>query len=694
MVKYIISCLMFLSGCLSCLGMTDYDFTVDNIFYKIVEDGVYVTYGEYDIIPWAYRPSEIVPMPDNYKGEVIIPASVTYDGVDYAVTGIGERAFYDCPNLTSVQIPNSVTRIGNEAFYNCDKLQSIRIPDSVDTMGEYAFKACDNMEAFYGKFASEDNRLLVIDGEIMHFAGHGLESYCIPDNIRTIGYFAFESCGLVSVEIPNSVVAIKNHAFTRCSKLTSVQIPESVVEIGYGTFWDCFSLEEIALSDNLRSIEGFCFKDCRRLQSVVLPKSLNKICFSAFEGCQSLSKIESHVRVPMDVELGGDVFDSEIYTKCQLSVPWGSSDLYKRAPVWKNFAKIVELPLSDDYIPLLEEGKEWGHVKYSRDLSTVRTGSFARLACDGKEVIDGTEYVRICEYSSYLKPDDAPVIAYMREDEGKVYVRYAGSLSENEYNYYMSDFIEVEGGIPDFSEEHLLYDFNMKEGDVIELDLGFGYYEESEYSRECGKLTLKCVGTGTIAVDGVQRRFLKFDKKVNISTNAWMQYEYLVEGVGPVGNCNFTMPYRSEPKTSMISNIEEIRMLYQREAAPSGEIERVLQGRLLYRSGYFDVFAVCDPSVYYWESVVNDDDLPSFDHHSASDLMIRLREENGKYTVVCRENPLNTVKVYNVIGRLLYSYTTNEHEFVIDPENYGGTVLVRAATENESRTFILNKKGF
>ena len=48
-----------------------------------------------------------------YSGEVIIPESVEYGGKTYKVTSIYFRAFYDCPGLTSVTIPNSVTSIYN-----------------------------------------------------------------------------------------------------------------------------------------------------------------------------------------------------------------------------------------------------------------------------------------------------------------------------------------------------------------------------------------------------------------------------------------------------------------------------------------------------------------------------------------------------------------------------------------------------
>lgn len=110
----------------------------------------------------TYRGSWSLDFPDEYTGDLVIPASVDYDGITYAVTSIGDFAIEGCSGLTSVTFPESVTTIGESAFSGCDGLPSVDIPATVTRIGDGAFAACLGLESIN---VSSDNPIYCsIDG--------------------------------------------------------------------------------------------------------------------------------------------------------------------------------------------------------------------------------------------------------------------------------------------------------------------------------------------------------------------------------------------------------------------------------------------------------------------------------------------------------------------------------------------------
>ena len=130
----------------------------------------------------------------SYRGEVIIPETVNYGGLEYTVTGIGKAAFAYCDELMSVTIPHTVTSIGDYAFMYCEGLTSITIPDSVKSIGDNSFDGCG---------------------------------------------------ALCAVEIPNSVISIGNMAFQGCTSLTDITIGSGVTNIGAKAFNYCNSIQNV-----------------------------------------------------------------------------------------------------------------------------------------------------------------------------------------------------------------------------------------------------------------------------------------------------------------------------------------------------------------------------------------------------------------------------------------------------------------
>ena len=236
---------------------------------------------------------------------------------DEAPTSIGDAAFLDCTNLTSVTIPNSVTTIGEEAFSDCTSLKSVTIGDSVTVIGEYAFSHCTSLTSVTIPDSVTDI------GQYAFDRCTSLTSVTIGNGVTSIGVGVFYECTLpTSITIPDSVTSIGLNAFYNCESLTSITIPDSVTSIGSNAFYNCGgeliinskivennytsdkypSLEDygwlsgakftkLTIGDSVTKIGNYTFKGCTSLTSVTIPDSVTSIGEYAFSGCSSLKSV-------------------------------------------------------------------------------------------------------------------------------------------------------------------------------------------------------------------------------------------------------------------------------------------------------------------------------------------------------------------------------------------------------------------
>jgi hypothetical protein len=291
-------------------------------------DGIY-----YNLVT-KVKQAEVTSNPNKYSGNVSIPESVKYDGVDYSVTSIGERAFEYCSGLTSISIPNSVTSIGQSAFFWCGGLISISIPNSVTSIGNSAFSGCKGLTSI-----TIPNSVTSI-GQSAFASCSSLTSITIPNSVTSIGDDAFSRCtGLTSITIPNSVTSIGYWAFQYCSGLTSVTIPNSVTSIGYEAFYGCSGLTSVTIGNSVTSIGYEAFYGCSGLTSVTIGSGIKAIGTSSFASCPELTDVYCYAdNVP---STKSDTFNDSYIEYCTLHVPTASISKYQAAEPWKNFKSIV-----------------------------------------------------------------------------------------------------------------------------------------------------------------------------------------------------------------------------------------------------------------------------------------------------------------------------------------------------------------
>lgn len=279
MKRNILVCLLALL--LPCLAVA-HDFEVDGIYYNITSEEkktVEVTDpSDKKVVDGGYK---------FYKDVVFIPEKVSYDGKEYIVTAIGERAFEYNYELLSVVMPNTIRSIKEFAFNGCINLKSLTISSEVSEIGDYAFMGLRSLEH------------LAVDCQNKTFDSRGDCNAIIRTRTNTL------LVGCKATVIPDGVEVIAGNAFISCQDSSiepfDLNFPPSVEIIEPFAFNCCYPLSAVTFSEGLRRIGRWAFIGTS-IECLEIPASVTEIDEQAFISCDSLKVIK--------VRKGNKVYDS------------------------------------------------------------------------------------------------------------------------------------------------------------------------------------------------------------------------------------------------------------------------------------------------------------------------------------------------------------------------------------------------
>ena len=187
------------------------------------------SFGENGYTLTRYSGNQVrVAVPSSYNGKL--------------VTAIGDRAFYDCSQITEVFLPDTIKEIGSYAFGYCTALSDVEI-SACTRVSDYAFSGCTSLK---------------------------------------------------EAVLPNGIVYLGSYLFENCNSLKKVTVLSGSVQ--QNTFAKSVAIEEIILGENISSVAQRAFAACSSLKYLTMPRidetqTFNKYYFDLDTKHSSLLKL-------------------------------------------------------------------------------------------------------------------------------------------------------------------------------------------------------------------------------------------------------------------------------------------------------------------------------------------------------------------------------------------------------------------
>ncbi len=386
------------------------------ITWNVSPDGYTLTISGSGDMP-DYSPSNPAPwVKTNQSSQIKIVVFANKD-----VTKIGDYAFYNCTNLSYMQLPSNLTRIGSHAFSGCCRLETRTFEgyiDNVRNIGSYAFENCSK-----------------------------LTSFTIPSGVTWISEGTFSGCtSLETLGVRSGLTSIGNDAFRGCRKLGSFDIPSTVTSIGSSAFRDCSTLNPfngVVVPSGVTVLNDYVFCGCAGMQKVTLPAGITAIGRSAFSGCSSLTELT----IPNAVKtIGNYAFDGCAGLE-DLSLPAGVTQIGDWAFANCTSLKTMTIPEGVTEIPAYAFSGDSALESISLPASLTKIGLFAFSSCgkltkvvyagnreDWEKIQIGTGNGPLADATMNAANDPTvPVMVSATAVPGKITVTWKGIVNATSY---------------------------------------------------------------------------------------------------------------------------------------------------------------------------------------------------------------------------------------------------------------------
>jgi hypothetical protein len=242
-------------------------------------------------------------------------SNLTYITIGKSVTAIDYFAFYSCPNLSTVYYNGTSSdwgkiEINNNYSNSQDLLDATRYyySETAPTTAGNFWHYIDGVPTIWSTYVEEkeltpglydaNDTLLVSWENLVSIYGLDLETdYLMGDTSQQIGNIEYilkkhpEFQTATKFVVGDGITRLGNWAFFSCNWMVSLILPDELLAIGEFSISYNDNLTHVSIPDSVTTIESSAFVFCTNLTNLVIPDSVTSIGYCAFYNCKSLTDI-------------------------------------------------------------------------------------------------------------------------------------------------------------------------------------------------------------------------------------------------------------------------------------------------------------------------------------------------------------------------------------------------------------------